>query len=186
MTVALSPKQQLFVVEYLKDLNATQAAIRAGYSPKTARVIGQENLLKPAIQAAVEAAKTKQLARLEIKADDILRELLLVARSDIGHVLDFSGETVKLRKANEIPEAARRAMQAVKAKKVFEGTGEAAMQVEVMEFKLWDKLSALEKIGKHLGLFKDEIDVNLKGQIVTKYYGFNPYTRNTKPGQQPG
>lgn len=68
----LTPKQQLFVLEYLKDLNATQAAIRAGYSEKTARQIGVENLTKPVIAKAVQDAMSKRAEKVEIDADFVL------------------------------------------------------------------------------------------------------------------
>jgi hypothetical protein len=73
--MALTPKQARFVAEYLLDANATQAAIRAGYSEKTAHAIGHENLSKPEIAAALKAAEQKRLDRLEITADDLLRDV---------------------------------------------------------------------------------------------------------------
>lgn len=71
----LTPKQQRFVEEYLIDLNATQAAIRAGYSAKRADVIGYENLLKPVIQEAVQAKREEQSRRTQITADWVLTRL---------------------------------------------------------------------------------------------------------------
>jgi phage terminase small subunit len=71
----LSPKQRAFVDEYLIDLNATQAAIRAGYSPKRADAMGYENLRKPEIQAAVSAAKAKRAERLELTAEYVVAAL---------------------------------------------------------------------------------------------------------------
>lgn len=71
----LTAKQQRFVDEYLVDLNATQAAIRAGYSEKTAYSIGNENLKKPEIAAAVAAAQEKLAGKLEITAEKVLRDL---------------------------------------------------------------------------------------------------------------
>lgn len=68
--MALSAKQRLFVSEYLIDLNATQAAIRAGYSEKTAYSQGQRLLKHVEVQAAIEAAKTERLERTEINAED--------------------------------------------------------------------------------------------------------------------
>jgi phage terminase small subunit len=69
----VTPKQEAFVAEYLKDLNATQAAIRAGYSGKTAYSIGEENLKKPEIAAAVQEAMDKRAERTEITQDYVLR-----------------------------------------------------------------------------------------------------------------
>ena len=75
----LTPKQQRFVDEYLIDLNSTQAAIRAGYSAKTANVIGPENLAKPYIQSAVQQAQAKQQERTLITADEVLKNIMRIA-----------------------------------------------------------------------------------------------------------
>jgi phage terminase small subunit len=77
--VALTPKQARFVEEYLVDLNATQAAIRAGYSAATAYSIGHECLKKPEIAAALRDARRERARRLELTADDVLLELWLIA-----------------------------------------------------------------------------------------------------------
>ncbi len=79
---ALEPRQERFVLEYLIDLNATQAAIRAGYSEKTARAIGCENLTKPDIQAAISQAQKERAERTVISADKALREAWNVATAD--------------------------------------------------------------------------------------------------------
>ena len=71
--IAMTPKQQRFVQEYLVDLNATQAAIRSGYSKKTARFIGAENLTKPNIAAAIAAAVAKRSERTEVTQDYVLK-----------------------------------------------------------------------------------------------------------------
>lgn len=75
----LTPKQQRFVDEYLIDLNATQAAIRAGYSPKTAQQMGAENLSKPVIAEAIEAAQLERQKRTLVTQDDVIRGLLTEA-----------------------------------------------------------------------------------------------------------
>ena len=75
----LTPKQQRFVDEYLIDLNATQAAIRAGYSPKTARQIGEQNLSKLDIKNAIESAQQERQKRTLVTQDDVIRGLLTEA-----------------------------------------------------------------------------------------------------------
>lgn len=75
----LTPKQQRFVDEYLIDLNATQAAIRAGYSEKTAYSIGDENLKKPDIKKAIEKAQQERQKRTLVTQDDVIRGLLTEA-----------------------------------------------------------------------------------------------------------
>ena len=79
--MALTHKQEQFVHEFLVDLNATQAAIRAGYSSRTARAIGQENLTKPAIHQAVDAAIQERQARVEVTQDMVIEGLLKEART---------------------------------------------------------------------------------------------------------
>lgn len=86
--LGLTAKQEKFVDEYLVDLNATQAAIRAGYSPGTARQMGAENLSKPDIQLAVSEARKRQQARTEITADRVLQEIVSVALADARELVE--------------------------------------------------------------------------------------------------
>ena len=80
----LTPKQQRFVDEYLIDCNATQAAIRAGYSPDTAKQQGTENLAKPAIVAAIAAAQAARKERTQVTADRVAKELSAIAFDPAG------------------------------------------------------------------------------------------------------
>lgn len=85
----LTPKQDMFVKEYLVDLNATQAAVRAGYSAKTAEAIGLENLGKPRIKAAIDRAIKKRSDRTEIKADDVLQYWHDIATADPNEIIQL-------------------------------------------------------------------------------------------------
>lgn len=85
----LTDKQARFVEEYLVDLNATQAAIRAGYSEATARSVGQENLTKPDIADAIAAAKEERSRRTNITADDVLRFWHSVGTADPNEVVQY-------------------------------------------------------------------------------------------------
>jgi hypothetical protein len=96
------------------------------------------------VKAAIEVALAERKRRLQLTADDVLEELACLGRSDIGEVLDFTGDDPQLRPVNQIPERARRAIASVKVRRYWEGHGDDARQVEVTEFKMWDKLSALE------------------------------------------
>ena len=86
--MALTEKQKAFVREYLVDLNATQAAIRAGYSENTARVIACENLMKPNISEAIEKALQERAERTEITQDKVLEEIAKYAFKDASDALD--------------------------------------------------------------------------------------------------
>jgi phage terminase small subunit len=153
----LTPKQQRFVEEYLVDLDPGAAYRRAGYKVRTDKAAsncGLRLLENVGVKTAIAAGRTAQKQRLQLEADDVLRELLLVGKSDLGDVLDFTGTEPRLRPACEIPEAARRAIASVKVRRFTEGHGDNAREVEVTEFKLWDKIAALDKLARHLGLLK--------------------------------
>src|SRR5690554_4735816 len=81
--MSLTPKQAAFVREYLIDLNATQAAIRAGYSQKTAYRTGADNLRKPQVAEAIAEAQQARAERVQITAEEVLERLVEIARGDI-------------------------------------------------------------------------------------------------------
>ena len=91
---ALTRKQDLFCQEYLVDLNASKAAIRAGYSARTAHGIGQENLTKPAIAAAVQGLMTARSKRIQRKADDVLTDLQRIKTDAMKQVIDKDGNSL--------------------------------------------------------------------------------------------
>ncbi len=147
--MGLNPKQAAFVREYLVDLNATQAAIRAGYSKKTAGVQGHELLKKPEIAAAV-AAKGKSAAdRAGATAEEILRELGRIGFSDAGQILDERGNC---RTLNEMPEDIRRCISSVR----FSGDGGT-------EVKFWPKNQALELLGKYRAMWTEKTELSGPG-----------------------
>ena len=100
----LTPKQRLFVTEYTKDLNATAAARRAGYSKKTADRIGPELLGKTGVAGAIAVKTAAQLARAEITAQDVVNELACIARSKASWFVDERGNLIEPAKLS--PEAA--------------------------------------------------------------------------------
>ena len=144
----MTKKQKRFVEEYLIDLNATQAAIRAGYSPHTAKDIGCENLAKPNIAAAISQAMAERSRRTGINQDRVLQELARIGFAKITDVVD--PDTAKI-----LPDASEddlACIQSIKIKPNEFGTER--------EVKLYDKKSALVDLGKHLGLFKDKMELS--------------------------
>jgi phage terminase small subunit len=157
----MNAKQQRFVDEYLIDLNATQAATRAGYSAKTAHAQGHDLLKVPEVATAVAEGCRRRLLDAGVQADAVLRECAALAFSDIGDILDFSGPDARLRPANEIPPHARRCISSIKVKRYVESKGrgdDPDEVVEVTEFKLWSKDAAQERLGKYLKLFVERME----------------------------
>ncbi|KDB44334.1 terminase small subunit, partial [Glaesserella parasuis] len=124
----LTDKQQRFVEEYLIDLNATQAAIRAGYSADTARQIGAENLSKLVIQEAIQEAQNKRAARVNVTQDDVLKGLLEIISMSTGKQKITETELSKV-DGSIVP-----------------------MDVEKVCFEPHAANKALELLGKHLGM----------------------------------
>lgn len=151
MAKKLTAKQQRFVEEYLIDLNATQAAIRAGYSPDTAYSIGNENLKKPEIRACVDKALAERSKRTGVSADRVVMELARLGFVNPGKLINFDKATVK----KDAAEDDLAAVASVKVKTIPTEDGDIVER----EVKLYDKNKSLELLGKHLGMFKDKLEV---------------------------
>lgn len=156
----LTPKQERFVEEYLVDLNATQAAIRAGYSTKTANEIGNENLAKPSIRACIDQAMAERSRRTGINQDRVIRELARLAFVNPDDVMNLNRATVK-------EDASVEDLAAIQSVKVKLSSSENGEMVE-REVRLNDKLKALELLGKHLGMFKDKVEVSVLNEEKNK------------------
>jgi len=154
----MTEKQKRFCEEYLVDLNATQAAIRAGYSPAAASDIGSENLRKPQIRARIDAALAEQSKRTGVTADRVVRELAKVAFVNAQDVVNFNSATVKSGAARDDTAA----ISSVKVKTIPTADGDGVER----EIKMADKIKALELLGRRLGLFTD--NVNLSGEGVVQ------------------
>lgn len=141
MAGKMTPKMEKFVDEYLVDLNATQAAIRAGYSKKTAYSIGVINLKKPEIQAALQKRQKAAAEKLEISRDRVLKELAAIGFAKATDFLAIQGGQVLIKDTSDVNPDKLAALASVK-----EGTCG-------IEIKLADKTRALEMLSKYLGLF---------------------------------
>lgn len=159
----LTPKQQRFVAEYLIDLNATQAAIRAGYSPKTAKVQGSRLLTNVAIASAVGAGKARQLQTAELSAARVLEEYRRLAFIDLRSFFDDDGNLKAMKDLSAEQGAALASLEVViKNAKAGDGVTD-----EVHKFKVWDKTRTLESLAKHFGLLKE--NVNHSGEIRVRW-----------------
>ena len=164
----LTDKRQRFVEEYPVDLNATQAAIRAGYSEKTARQIGANLLSKVYIQTAIQDALAKRSKRTEITTDMVLKELALLGFANMKDYIKISADGDPFIDLSDLTREQAAAISETMVEDYYEGRGEDARQVRKVKIKFHDKKGALVDIGKHLGMFVDKstVDITLKGPLV--------------------
>lgn len=151
----LTEKQQRFADEYLIDLNGTQAAIRAGYSPKTAAEQGSRMLRVVKVRAHIDKQLAERSKRTGINQDRVLQELARIAFVRATDVID-------LETASILPDASDDDLAVIQSVKVKNMHSDNVSGTE-REIKFTDKLKALDMLGKHLGMFNDK--VTLDGQI---------------------
>lgn len=159
----LTPKQRRFVDEYLIDLNATQAAIRTGYSPKTAMQQGHRLLMKAEIAEAVSAAQKARAQRTEVTQDMVMRELAKIGFADIRNVVRWGPTELRVAAADEGGATeAYHGLRLIGADQIDDATAAAIAEVsegrEGLKVKMHDKRAALVDMGRHLGMFKDRVE----------------------------
>ncbi|WP_244529164.1 terminase small subunit [Mesorhizobium muleiense] len=144
------------------DLNATQAAIRAGYSQKTAAAVGHENLTKPEIKAAIDAARVERSQETKIDAAWVLTRLAAEAVADIADIYDDDGQLLPVK---EWPLIWRQGLvQGVDVEELFDGYGKERTQIGVVrKVKLSDRVRRIELIGKHVGVKAFEEQISMTG-----------------------
>lgn len=157
MARKLTDKQQRFVDEYLIDLNATQAAIRAGYSVKTANEQGSQNLAKLSIQQAIAERMAERSRRTGVNQDRVVLELAKIAFVKMTDIVDSEGNIKENAAEDDLA-----CIESVKYKHSDTDTGYS----EEREVKIASKLKALELLGKHLGMWNDKVDLNVALPIV--------------------
>jgi phage terminase small subunit len=157
MARKLTEKQKQFVEEYLIDLNATQAAIRAGYSAKTANEKGSQLLTNERIQEEVSVAMAERSKRTGVNQDRVVLELAKIAFVKMTDIVDSNG---KIR--DDATEDDLSCIEGIKYKHSDTDTGYSVER----EVKIGSKLKALELLGKHLGMWNDKLDVNIAQPIV--------------------
>jgi len=154
----LTVKQKLFCDEYMVDLNATQAATRAGYSKKTAHSIGPENLEKPGIKEYLRGKIAARSEKIEVDAEYVLSRLYEIDQMD---VIDILNEDGSIKDVSQWPKIWRQFLSGIDVSELFEGRGNEKKMIGIMKKIKWpDKVKNLEMIGKHIvvGAFKETKD----------------------------
>lgn len=152
--MALTPKQQRFVAEYLVDLNATEAAKRCGYSAKTAMQQGSRLLTNVEIANAVADGKDRQLAKADLSATRVLEELRRLAFADVRTLFDEAGNLRPLHTLTADQAACIAGLEVI-IKNAEAGDGKTD---KVHKIKLLDKTKSLEMLAKHFALLTDKIE----------------------------
>jgi phage terminase small subunit len=147
--MALTGKRARFAQEYAIDHNATQAAIRAGYSSRSAHTEGSRLLKNAEVRAQLGLAELSAAERANVSTFRVLDELRRIATVDIGQAFDAEGN---LKPLKDIPPDVRRAIAAIEVEEETEKRG------TIRKVKFWDKPKALELIGRHLAMFVDKVE----------------------------
>lgn len=150
-------KQDLFVKEYLKDLNGTQAYIRAGYKVKNenvAAVYASKLLRKPKVQEKIQKAMAEREKRTEITQDRVLKEIANLAFTDRTGIVNLKNNSLIIKNFDELSEEQKACISGVKETKYG------------IEVTFYNKEKALEMLGRHLGMFTEKLEV--KGELKTE------------------
>ena len=176
----LNRRQQIFVSEYLTDFDASRAAVAAGYSKKSARAIGSENLTKPNIKAAIDAAIEERKARLDISAQAVIQELALIGFANMADfiAIDECG-AIRALSLDTLAEGKSRVIKKVREKRVIrtargnkDNPDGDQILVSTYEFELCDKVKSLELLARHLGLLHDKAEVDVNVPVTVKIVKF--------------
>jgi len=149
----LNQRQEMFCREYIKDLNGTQAAIRAGYSPRTADRMAYELLKKPEIQAFVLQSKAERVEEVKVDANYVLKRLIEIDEMDVADILDDGGDFLPIKKW---PKTWRTTLSGLDIAIINSGDTETILK----KIKWPDKVKNLELLGKHIGVgaFTEKVD----------------------------
>jgi phage terminase small subunit len=157
----LLPKQKLFVVEYLKDLNAMQAAIRAGYKPDSAQANAARLMEHEGIKAAIAEKSKKQLEKIEVSGERVIAAIAEIAFGDIRKAFDGT----RLKTPDEWDDETAAAIAGMEIVTVNKGEGEIEY---VTKIKRTDRLRALDMLARHHALYKDSLEVTVNESLASR------------------
>lgn len=163
----LTAKQEQFCREYLIDLNATQAAIRAGYSVDTAKQIGYDNFTKPYIAERIAELKAEREKRTEITADNVLREIAKVGFSNLLDYMTVQADGYAYVDMSNMTRDQAAALAEISVDEYTDGSGEDARPIKRVKIKTHNKITALENLAKHLNICADTLKVSGEIEVTT-------------------
>lgn len=166
MASNLSERQAAFVAEFLIDLNATQAAIRAGYSEKTAKSQAARLLTNPKVQDAVANGKSKRMERCQIDSDYVLNRLYEIDTMDVIDILNRDGS---LKNVHDWPKVWRQTISGLDIQELASNSDDEESTIATMKKIKWpDKVKNLELLGKHVDVQAFNVNVNHSGDVINR------------------
>ena len=160
----LTDQQELFCREYIKDLNGKQAAIRAGYKEKNAEVQASQLLSLLKVKEFVQGLMDKRSAKLEIDADDILRELQKIGYCDIRKLFDEKGN---IKETKDWPDDIAACIASIEVEELIDNDTKVSLGF-TKKVKFWSKPTCLELMGKHKKLFGDAANLNIHVHLAER------------------
>lgn len=153
--INLNPKQEMFCREYVVDFNGYAAAIRAGYSEKTARVQASQILTIPNIQARIKELIEQRNNKIELTAEQIIDEFRKIAFSSIAHM---HNTWITLKEFDKLTDDQKACIESIKTRTrtIFDKESGFPAEIEEIQIKLYDKQRALENLGKYLGIYEKD------------------------------
>jgi len=177
MSKKLSTQRICFCEEFIVDFNMTAAAKRAKYSEKTAYSIGSRLLKNVEVQNYIKELLEKRSKRTEITADWVLTELYNHAIADLADYFTICEDTgaIQAKSFDAMPEGKSHLLKSIKEDRAIkeDAQGDKVTVYDKIQFSLHDKLKALELIGRHLGMFTDKSEVDLKNTLFRIIYDGN-------------
>lgn len=158
MSDKLSAKQKMFIDQYLVDYNATQAAIRAGYSEKTARAVGHENLTKPDIKKAIQERQEELLKEIRENQYRTVKQLQALVHFDIRNLYDDKGNLKPIAELDEDTASALAGVDVVRGTTRVRDDGEVFE--ETIKVKVLDRIAALRLMLQVQGALNPDISIN--------------------------
>jgi phage terminase small subunit len=157
----LTKQQELFVIQYMVDFNATQAAISANYAKGSAHVSANRLLKMDKVQAAIQKRLTKKEEICDVKIKDLINELAAIATLNIADIakIDTDGKSVVVKDFNDIPDNAKKAIKEIQTIQIADGGGVA------YKIQFYDKMKGIELLGKHFGMFIERTEIGKPGDF---------------------
>ena len=160
--MALTAKQARFVDEYMIDLNATQAAIRAGYSVRRSEATGSELASNRTVAEAIAAKRLRLEKKFEITQDRILQEYARLAFFDPRKLFDETGRPLSIQQLDDDTAAVIAGVDICQVGNSEMGIG------EILKMKIADKKGALDSVARHLGMFNDKLNLNITDALADR------------------